>query len=169
MEVARSVYRQPVIEAVLLLCVAFQGLSGLWLVVDRRRHRRGGVAWLQAASGSYLAVFLLVHVGAVLYGRSVLGLDTNFYYAAAGLHVRPFRNFFVPYYTMGVVALFAHLGCAVHWRVEAHRRTRRLVLPASLLSGVAVSALIVLSLGGKIQPFEIPARYLQTFARASGG
>jgi len=52
MDIARSGYRQPAIEAVLLLCAAFQGLSGLWFVAARWKQRQGCVAWLQAASGS---------------------------------------------------------------------------------------------------------------------
>jgi len=51
-DIARSGYRQPAIEAVLLLCAAFQGLSGLWFVAARWKQRQGCVAWLQAASGS---------------------------------------------------------------------------------------------------------------------
>ena len=66
MYVARAGYRRPPVEALLLFSAAFQGLSGLWLVVARWKQRRGYVAWLQAASGSYLALFLLIHVGAVI-------------------------------------------------------------------------------------------------------
>ena len=85
MDIARKIYRQPIVEGLLLLCVVFQATSGLWLLIRGWRQRRGFVAWLQAISGSYLACFLLVHVGAVLYGRAILQLDTNFYFAAAGL------------------------------------------------------------------------------------
>lgn len=74
-----------------------QAASGSWLLARRWKQRRGKVAWLQALSGAYLAFFLMVHVGAVLFGRTVLKLDTNFYYAAAGLYVPPFQFFFAPY------------------------------------------------------------------------
>ena len=118
MQAARAVYRQPAAEALLLACVAFQSLSGLWLAVVRRKERRSFVAWAQAASGAYLAFFLLIHVGAVMAGRFALGLDTNFYFAAAGLHVRPYACFFVPYYGLAVLAVFAHLACAARARVR---------------------------------------------------
>ena len=168
METARAIYRAPFIEPVLLFCAAFQALSGLWLVARGWRGRRGAVAWLQALSGLYLAFFLLVHVGAILFGRLVLHLDTNFYFAAAGLHVPPNQYFFIPYYFLSLVALSAHLGCALYWFTQsASQRLRHTLLVGSLLLGGVVSTLIVLSLAGKLHPVEIPAKYKATYASAA--
>jgi hypothetical protein len=167
MELARTVYRQPVVEGLLLACVAFQVASGLWFVGSGWRQRAGAVAWAQALSGSYLALFLLVHVGAVLFGRGALGLDTNFYYAAAGLHVAPFHYFFVPYYFLAVVALFTHLGCALYWIGPAPLRHRGRAVVACALAGAGVALLIVLSLAGQVQPLQVPAPYLSTFGPPS--
>src|SRR5689334_17908468 len=79
MEATRVLYRQPLVEGILLACVTFQGASGLWLVFAGWKQRQGTVAWIQAASGFYLALFLLIHVAAVMFGRAALGLDTNFF------------------------------------------------------------------------------------------
>ena len=76
MDAARRVYRQPVVEAVLLLCVALQAASGLRMLWTGRQRRSGVLPWLQAGSGAYVALFLAIHVVAVLAGRSS-GLDTN--------------------------------------------------------------------------------------------
>ena len=168
MEIARHVYRQPVVEVLLLLCVAFQMASGLWLVVRGWRQRRGFVPWLQALSGAYLAFFLAVHVGAVLYGRAVLLLDTNFYYAAAGLHAPPNGLFFAPYYFMAVLALFTHLACAAYWNLGATAIKRpALFIGLPMLVGAGISLLIVLSLAGMLQSVELPAQYKATYARTS--
>lgn len=165
MEAARVVYRQFAVEAVLLSCVAFQVGSGLWVVVRDWKQRQGVLPWLQAASGAYLAFFLLVHVGAVLYGRLALRLDTNFYFAAAGFHVPPNQLFFAPYYFFAVLALFTHLGCAIYWQLSGASRIGRTVFMAmAMVIGGIVSLLIVLSLAGKIQPFEVPAKYKATYA-----
>ena len=155
MDAARRVYRQPVVEVVLLLCVALQVASGLRMVWAGRQRRRGVLAWLQAGSGAYVALFLAIHVVAVLAGRAG-GLDTNFYFAAAGLHVWPFVLFFVPYYFLAVAALFVHLGCAL-------RRGGAVVMGFSAV-GIVVAGLIVAALVGITIPVEIPAKYLQTFA-----
>jgi succinate dehydrogenase/fumarate reductase cytochrome b subunit len=165
MEMARAVYRQRVIEGVLLFCVSFQIFSGLWLVASGWKQRQGIVPWVQAIAGAYLAFFLLVHVGAVLYGRAILNLDTNFYFAAAGFHVPPNQIFFAPYYFLGVLALFTHLGCAAYRRIQAQSRLARtlsIVLPVGI--GSVVSLLIVLCLAGVVQPVEVPAKYKATYA-----
>lgn len=164
MEAARVVYRHWVIESILLFCVAFQVVSGLWLFIRGWKQRNGLVPWLQAGSGAYLSFFLLVHVAAVLFGRSVLQLDTNFYYAAAGLHVPPNHFFFAPYYFLAVLALFTHLGCAAYWRLPSAIRTW--TLGGAVALGGILSLLIVLSLAGKFQPVEIPAKYQATYAQS---
>jgi hypothetical protein len=160
MEAARSVYRIRIVEAVLLACVLFQVLSGLWLVARGRRQRRGTVSWLQAVAGAYLAFFLAVHVSAVLFGRISLGLDTNFYFAAAGFHVRPFQLFFAPYYLLGVLTLFVHLGCAAYRRAKSSGRSSPslfVALPAAV--GLLISLVIVLLLAGVFYHVEIPSEY----------
>ncbi len=165
MEAARILYRAPFTEGALLVCVTFQGASGLWLVFAGWKQRRGAVAWIQAASGFYLALFLLIHLGAVLFGRAVLGLDTNFFYAAAGMHAPPFQYFFVPYYYVAVVALFLHVGCAIYWSGPVAFRGQTLTVGVAALGGVVASTLLVMSLAGNIQSFEIPQKYLSTYGR----
>ncbi len=165
MESARLVYRNAFVETVLLVCVAFQVVSGLWFLVRGWRTRRGVVARLQAASGAYLAFFLLVHVGAVLFGRAALALDTNFFFAAAGFHVPPYQFFFAPYYFVAVLALFTHLACALYWQLDSIQPARRkLVLAAPFATGALASLLIVMSLAGMFERVDIPARYKATYA-----
>lgn len=167
MAAARKVYRQPAIEALLLVCVAFQIGSGLRLVARGWRRRSGAVARLQAASGAALALFLVIHVGAVLFGRIVLGFDTNFYFAAAGMRVAGYRTFFAPYYFLAVLALFAHMGCAAY-RQSGHvsPAARRWALGLQLLAGLVVATLLVLSLAGELRTFDVPSQYLATYVKA---
>jgi hypothetical protein len=160
MESARLIYRYPAVEILLLFCIAFQVVSGLWMVVRGWKQRCGFVAWTQAFSGAYLAFFFVVHVTAVLYGRSVLNFDTNFYFAAAGFHVPPYQYFFGPYYFLAVLALFTHLSCVAYWQLQnrsAH--VRILALGAPMILGAIVSLLIVMSLAGNLERVEVPEKY----------
>ena len=164
MEAFRKVYRFPVIEGLLFLAIMLQIYSGVTFVVSGWKKRRGLVPWLQAISGAYLAVFFVNHVGAVLYGRTVLQLDTNFYFAAAGFHVPPFQYFFAPYYFLAVWALFTHVGCIFYWKFSDKSRSAR-VLAVLLTSsfGVVVSVLIVMALAGVFYPVDIPLEYKETY------
>lgn len=163
MEAARLVYRHGAVEAALLLCVTSQAVTGLVLAYKGWRRRSGFTAGLQAASGIYLALFLLIHVAAVLAGRVLLELDTNFHYAAAGLHAGAARYFFAPYYFLAVLALFAHLGCALVWRVPRAGPARALVLGIALAGGVVVSGLILAAMLGVLYPYQVPGAYLATW------
>ncbi len=165
MEAFRAVYRNRVVEIILLLCAASQVASG-WTFVRRRwRARHEGLDLLQLGSGLYLAFFLLVHVGAVLAGRMRFGLDTNFYYAAAGMHVLPYRYFFMPYYFLAVLAITIHLARALHWL--AHERlsagTIRVATTTLVVAGFTAATLIVAALSGALYEVTVPAKYLATF------
>lgn len=160
MERLRTVYRFPLIEALLLAAVGVQVASGITFLVRGWKKRRGAVYALQAVSGGYLAFFFLNHVGAVLVGRTVLDLDTNFHFAAAGMHVAPFHFFFMPYYFLAVLALLTHAGCFLYWRrLRASTAGARQALALSMTTGAVLGLLIVLMLAGALYPVDIPAEY----------
>ena len=165
MKAARLVYRQPLVEAVLLIAVSAQVATGLSLVVAGWKQRRGLVPWIQAASGLYMIFFLGVHVSAVVYGRIALHLDTNFYYAAAGFHVPPFELFFAPYYFLAVFALFTHVGCALYWHVAEGRRALAFAIPVAV--GGVISLLIGLALAGVLSTVNVPDQYTATYGKRS--
>jgi succinate dehydrogenase/fumarate reductase cytochrome b subunit len=166
MRAVRHVTRVPALETLLLVAVAVQAGSGLWMAMRRRAPRRLRFDRLQALSGAYLAFFLLVHVVSVLAGRTVLGLDTNFYFAAAGLHVWPYPLFFVPYYGLAVAALFVHLACALRRRLPARMplAARDRLAWTGIAAGSVLAVLIVAAFSGVFYPVELPSAYRATFS-----
>ena len=113
METLRVFYRNPIIETLLLATVLLQIISGIKLFQSKRKNVNGFFDQLQIWTGLYLAIFFLFHVGAVLGGRYLLELDTNFYFGAAGLNTFPFNIFFIPYYGLAILSFFGHIA-AVH-------------------------------------------------------
>ena len=160
----RHAYRQPAVEVLLLAGVAVQTLFGLRFL-QLGALRKKGVGRLQAYSGAYLTLFLAIHLAAIAWGRT-RGLDTNFYFAAAGLHIAPYPQFFVPYYFLAVLAVFAHLACALH-RLLARRMPlpqRQLLVWVGVGTGAIVAALIVAAFAGLIHPVLIPAAYQASYS-----
>jgi hypothetical protein len=156
MAAARRFYRVPVVEATLLALVLWQMTSGALLLRRRWRARKGGVATLQLASGAVLLGFLAIHVGAVLAAR-MAGLDTDFRFAAAGFHTDAWWLFFAPYYTLAVIALTTHVGCALYWRLEGQARTT--VLAACIAGGTVAGILVSLMLAGVLTRVDIPSSH----------
>jgi succinate dehydrogenase/fumarate reductase cytochrome b subunit len=166
MQTVRKVTRIPAVEALLLLGIAVQAGSGLGLLWRRRAQRRLVFDRLQALSGAYLAFFLAVHVVSILVGRSVLGLDTNFYFAAAGLNVLPYPLFFVPYYGLAVTALFTHLACLLRRRLPARMpvASRERLAWTGIATGAVLAVLIVAAFSGIFYSVDLPPAYRATFS-----
>lgn len=147
----RVLYQNPVSEPLLVLCIVVQAATGVWLwrqtrprpdqVQSRlRKYRR----W----SGAYLAFFLVAHTSAALVQRFVVGLDSNFYWAAAVLRW-PLVLWFVPYYTLGIVSFCVHVGAAV-WPKRVN---------SFAVFGLVSSVVIIGGLAGWFTAFEFPPDY----------
>lgn len=162
LEAFRQVYRLPAVEILLFACVIGQIVSGGLLM---RTHWRTAqmLARVQVVSGAFLAFFVVVHISATAWGRWGLGLDTNFHFAAAGLHLWPFKLWFFPYYTLAVVAISVHAACAVQRRLPASRPGW---IGWSIAgAGSLVAAIIMAAFGGLVFDVHIPPQYLAAFGR----
>ncbi|MBC9914826.1 hypothetical protein [Chitinophaga varians] len=161
MQAFRTVYRHPVAETILLAAVAFQVITGLLLIFTRKRSSLAEK--IQVYSGLYLSFFLLFHVGAVLYGRS-RGLDTNFYFAAAGLNIYPATFFFIPYYLLAVSAISLHVA-AIHYIKTGSRRWSGAIAVTGLLAAV----LIITGFTNGFRWRHMPAANEQFIRQSVGG
>lgn len=157
----RLVYRNPIAETILLAAVIVQIVSGLKLFRAKRRVKKNFYDKLQIWTGLYLAFFFIFHVGAVLVGRTILDLDTNFYFGVAGLNTFPFNLFFVPYYGLAVIAFFGHIS-AVHFQKMKKKVFGLAVEQQSkfiLFLGVTFAILILFGLTNGFTGVKIPEAY----------
>lgn len=118
MAIFRKIYRFPPIEGVVLLAAFIQVIVGL-VLVWKKRMERNFVEVLQMASGLYLSFFLFYHIRAVMLGRYVWNVETDFHFAAAGLKSSADFYFFLPYYSLSIVSVFIHLACVHHRKMRA--------------------------------------------------
>jgi hypothetical protein len=143
---ARWLYRTPIVEPFLVALVLAQAVSGVRLLWVTRQHPHKN-SW-QRWSGGFLSFFLVVHTGAALVQRFIVGLETNFYWAAAVLAF-PTVLFFVPYYVLGSASFLVHFGIAL-------RRGR---VQYWLVAGLVLAALVLAGLAGWFAPVQIPVEY----------
>ncbi len=139
----RPLYRNAVVEPVLIALFALQIVLGLALI-RRRGWPRGAWTLAQVASGVTLALFLVQHVPVVLLARATTETDTAF--AASVVREMPGALYFVPYYVLAVAALALHLAAAM--RFSSWPDPPRLVARALPVGGVLLGVLIVLGLRG---------------------
>ena len=164
MDVFRGIYRNSYVEVALLFFLSVQISIGLYFVFRAKNKRQGFFAKAQALSGLYIAFFVFFHVGAVLHGRYNLGLDTNFYFASAGMHINQLDLFFIPYYFFSVVAVFTHVACFIHRRISNVSIDRaNMAAGIVMILGGLVGTLIVAALGGVFYDINIPSEYKSMF------
>jgi hypothetical protein len=145
LDVLRIVYRQPVIETLLIAAIVLQIGSGGALVWQAHLRRPSAANHVQALSGLYLAVFFLAHVSAALLARPET--DTNFVWAAGqgGLLASRGLTFLLPYYLLGVAALFAHVGQYLRRRVLVS--LPEISVQRLSYAGMAFSGIVMLTIG----------------------
>jgi hypothetical protein len=161
MNLFRHVYRFLPIEVLLLVSVLFQLISGILLVVKKGFLKQPIYVVIQVLSGLYLSFFMIYHVRAVMLGRYQWHVNTDFYFAAGVANRYPEKLFFIPYYTLSLVCVFAHIAC-VHYikRMEYVHKIPDAVAAGKLsqqykketigisLSGGVITLLIMLALCG---------------------
>lgn len=161
MEELRIVYRNIIVEAILLTAVFVQIVSGLKLFSSKRKLATNDFEKIQVWTGLYLAFFLVIHVGAVLSGRYILSLDTNFYFGVAGLNTFPLNLFFLPYYGFAVISFFGHMSAIYYQKMEKKilslsvEQQSRLIL----IKGIVVTLVIFYGLTNGFSGVEIPEAY----------
>lgn len=157
----RLVYRNIFVEMILLIAVFTQIISGLKLFSKKRKSVNNYYERLQIWTGLYLAFFLIIHVGAVLVGRYILHLDTNFYFGVAGLNTFPLSLFFIPYYGIAIIAFFGHIS-AIHYQKMKKELLGLTVKQQSnfiLIKGIVITAIIIYGLTNGFTGVEIPEDY----------
>ena len=157
----RLIYRNFMVESILLTAVFVQIVSGIKLFFSSRKSAKNFYKKMQIWTGFYLAFFLLIHVGAVLSGRYILGLDTNFYFGAAGLNTFPLNLFFMPYYGLAIFSFFGHVSAIHHQKIE--KKILGLTVEQQskfiLLIGIIFTVLILFGLTNGFSGIEIPKEY----------
>ncbi len=161
MNTLRLFYRNVFIETILLIAVLVQIISGLKLFKANRKIAKTNFEKLHIWTGLYLAVFFIIHLSAVLGGRYLLHLDTNFYFGVAGLNNFPTNLFFIPYYALAIFSFFGHIA-AIHnkkMRQNIFGLTPKGQSKFILALGFALTFIILYGLTNHFQGVKIPTEY----------
>lgn len=157
----RVIYRNIIAEIILLFTIGIQIISGIKLFIKKRKTLSGFFERLQIWTGLYLAFFFLIHLGAVLSGRLILNLDTNFYFGVAGLNAFPLNLFFIPYYSLAIISFFGHIS-AVHSKKMKSRVLGIEPIKQSygiLIIGIISTLIILYGLTNRFDGVEVPKEY----------
>jgi hypothetical protein len=151
MNAVRRVYRDDIVQPMLLTLIGFQILTGTVLVGRRMRMPSDFLGTIQAMSGVYVGVYFLAHVTAVFAARHA-GTDTNWNWLT-----RPHDSMLVSlsnlrliaHYWVGPIAIVTHVACGLRMillqRDTSPAAADRLAL-ALITAGVVISSVILAAL-----------------------
>jgi hypothetical protein len=122
MKLVRLVYRNTLIEPLLITLIAFQIMSGFVLVRRRLNHANDFFGTLQTMTGIYVGCYFLGHMTAVFAARGA-GTDTNWNWLTSGDHGLLFHlsSFsLVGHYWVGPIAIVTHAACGLRMVMLGH-------------------------------------------------
>lgn len=169
-EILNAVYRNPILEPILIIAISFQVISGLKLAIESLRRKPKRPFWqrpfwekTQIISGLVFAFFIIEHLIALAGVRWFNPqLESDFYWPASVMDGAPFTYYFVPYYFLGVLAVMTHMGIGL--RYVAIRKGKRqlgdMLAIGFIVLGAVFGILIVLSLLGVFYEITLPAKWI---------
>lgn len=129
-KVLRYIYRQPVVEPLLLAAFIFQVVSGGYLAWRLTAKAMDGFRTFQTASGVFLMVFVVSHINAVfVLARNYLNIDSNWGFATGaptGLIQDAWNVRLVPLYGFAVFFVLSHLAAGARIVLLAHGSSKKL-------------------------------------------
>ena len=150
----RIVYRQPIIEVVIVIAALLQVWTG-WMLISRAGWQRSTrLRNTQVLAGAFLGMFFLSHLtGVFISGRLVQHADTTFAWATggpAGLLSNPRSPQMIPYYSLAVLALFLHAGAASRWSLApaVGQPLAQKIGYAVIVLGMIVTLVLLLPMSG---------------------
>jgi len=146
----RTVYRNPLVEPLLVAVIFFQIGSGLVLFWRRSARMSDLFGTLQTTAAAYLTVFLTSHLIAVfVLARAVMKIDSDFSFASgapAGLLLDSWNIRLIPHYFLAVCCLFVHVGCGAravmlsHFPIAASNRVAWWIIGVGALAATGAVA-----------------------------
>lgn len=157
MKAARVIYRNIIVEPVLLLCILVQVITGIRLVFKKWRHQESLFDRLQLISGLYFVYFLVGHTSAVIYCRFILNLDSNLYFGASGLNAYPLYFYFIFHYGLSIIFFFTHVACAHRNGIIKYvsQKTANIHAYGIIILGIILATIILY----KMMHINIPKEY----------
>jgi hypothetical protein len=152
MNTVRRVYRDDIVQPILLALIGFQILSGTVLLLRwRMRMPSDFLGTVQTMTGVYVGIYFLGHATAVFAARHA-GTDTNWSWLT-----RPNNSMLVSlsnlrliaHYWMGPVAIISHVACGLRMVLLQHGvlpAVANRVALALIILGFIVSSVILIAL-----------------------
>lgn len=154
MQLLENVYRQPLIEPLLVILVIALVTSGFRLAWRATAAPQDAHGVLQTLTGFFVGLFILSHLTAVfVMARMVLHIPTDWAFASGapvGLLADPWNVRLIPHYSIAVWAVLSHLGLGIRLVLRSHQyvasvgdAAARIMIGLGALTSVLITAALL--------------------------
>ena len=155
----RHVYRNDIVQPLVVALFLFQVGTGLFFVWRLTAAPSDRFRTFQIASGVYLALYVLGHMDSVfIYARTYLGIDTGWAFATGaptGLVKDRWNIRLVPHYWLGAFFVLAHLAAGARGVMMAHGVSRafadRFMVGGAVVAGLVATVIMLGMCGMRVQ------------------
>ena len=159
MKVFRHVYRNDILQPLVVALFLFQVGTGLFFVWRLTAAPSDRFRTFQIASGVYLAFYVLGHMDSVfIFARTYLGIDTGWGFATGaptGLVKDSWNIRLVPHYWLGAFFVLAHLAAGARRIMMAHGVSRvfadRFMVGGAVVAGLVATVIMLGMCGMRVQ------------------
>jgi hypothetical protein len=159
MKVFRHVYRNDILQPLVVALFLFQVGTGLFFVWRLTAAPSDRFRTFQIASGLYLAFYVLGHMDSVfIFARTYLGIDTGWGFATGaptGLVMDRWNIRLVPHYWLGAFFVLAHLAAGARAVMMAHGVSRafadRFMVGGAVVAGLVATVIMLGMCGMRLQ------------------
>ena len=159
MKVFRHVYRNDIVQPLVVALFLFQVGTGIFFVWRLTAASSDAFRTFQIASGVYLAFYVLGHLDSVfIFARTYLGIDTGWGFATGaptGLIKDRWNIRLVPHYWLGAFFVLAHLAAGLRRVMMAHGVSRtfadRFMVGAVVVAGLVATVIILGMCGMRVE------------------
>jgi hypothetical protein len=145
MKVFRHVYRNDILQPLVVGLFLFQVGTGLFFVWRLTAAPSDRFRTFQIASGVYLAFYVLGHMDSVfIFARTYLGIDTGWGFATGaptGIVKDSWNIRLLPHYWLGAFFVLAHLAAGARAVIIAHG-VSKVFADRFMVAGAVVAAVI---------------------------
>jgi len=159
MKVFRHVYRNDVLQPLVVALFLFQVGTGLFFVWRLTAAPSDRFRTFQIASGVYLAFYVLGHMDSVfIFARTYLGIDTGWDFATGaptGLVKDRWNIRLVPHYWLGAFFVLAHLAAGARGVMMANGVSKafadRFMVGGAVVAGLVATVIMLGMCGMRVQ------------------
>jgi hypothetical protein len=159
MKVFRHVYRNDILQPLVVALFLFQVGTGLFFVWRLTAAPSDRFRTFQIASGVYLAFYVLGHMDSVfIFARTYLGIDTGWGFATGaptGLVKDAWNIRLVPHYWLGAFFVLAHLAAGARGIMTAHGISKafadRFMVGGAVVAGLVATVIMLGMCGMRVQ------------------